>query len=140
MSPGPRLAAKKRKKMENKYHARKSGCLKGHPHRSGLEASVCDHLGLLEKSGELENIRSEFDEGYQTVEILPKMRYRVDFIAKDKKLGTDVYIEAKGFETAEFRRICQAWWSHGPGVLRIYKGRNRKLAITREISPNRRED
>ena len=46
-------------KRANKYGARKSPCKQGHTHDSGREAKRCNDLHLLQRAGQIANLRMQ---------------------------------------------------------------------------------
>ena len=93
---------------------------------SKLEKAVGQHLHLLEKAGELRNIEEQ-----NRVQICcrdpncpSKQRINsvVDFTAWDIKHDRQIWIEAKGFETPEWRLKRRLWLHSGPGPLQVYAG------------------
>ena len=53
---------------------------------------------------------------------LAEIIYKPDFKCCDKRTGEVFYVEAKGFETPEWRIKRRLWMYYGPGRLEIYKG------------------
>lgn len=98
---------------------------------SKLESALYDLLCLMEKAGEITNIKCQ-DHVYLTdarIQMIP------DFRAYDIKLNTVVYYEAKGFETAVWRIKRKLWAYYGPGPLRIYMGSHKRLYLAEELLP-----
>jgi len=106
---------------------------------SKLEKAVGEHLRLLEKAGELRDVREQV-----RVQVCcgdPECRRAMaihlipDFSAFDVKLGKTVYFEAKGFETPEYRIKRRLWMHYGAGPLRVFQGTYKKFSMTEEINP-----
>ncbi len=109
---------------ENKYKAIRTAS--GFP--SQLEEAVYAELLYLQKAGKLRDVSR-----YPSVHLAGNLRWKCDFIAYDLTLNQTVYIEAKGFEDARFNAIKQVWPALGPGLMRIYKGKNGRVFIEKEI-------
>ena len=104
----------------------------GYSFASKLEAELFDLLKLMEKAGEVSNIKVQ-----QTVYLSrARIRYIADFSAWDNKLNEMVYFEAKGFETPEWRLKLNLYKNYGPCKLRIYRG---KRHLIEEITPSYHE-
>lgn len=83
---------------------------------SQLQANTFGLLRILEAAGEIKNIRHEVE-----VRLVPfQITMRVDFVVFDIKLGEDVYVEAKGFPTADWKIKVRVWEWVGPGLYRVY--------------------
>lgn len=107
--------------------------LDGRSFRSKAEAQMYLYLKQLKKLGEVKDLRCE-----QRVQLLPGGRgesvdYYADFVVFDTKLGCDVWIEVKGFETDKWKIKKKLWKHFGPGTLRIYKLGWNKLQLDEEI-------
>lgn len=113
----------------NFQRARQS--LDGYSFASQLEASLYGHLKILQSQGEVRDICVQVHLKLTKAEVL----YICDFKAFDVKLGEDVYWEAKGFETPEWRIKRRLWTVYGPGRLRVFKGTARYLKMVEEIRP-----
>lgn len=103
----------------------------GRSFASALEADLYGYLLMLERQGELCDLRCQ-PHVFLTearVEMIP------DFVAYDVALSEEVYFEAKGFETDVYRIKRRLWMVYGPGRLRVFKGRVGKLKLTEEIIP-----
>lgn len=103
----------------------------GHSFASKLERYLHEYLRLLEKGGEVANIKCQ-DHVYLTearIAMIP------DFRVFDLKLQEPVWYEAKGYETDVYRLKRKLWTVYGPGRLRVYKGSGAKLFMSEEIIP-----
>ncbi len=67
------------------------------------------------------------------IELAEFVTYVADFIATTPD-GKKVVWEAKGAETAAWRRVKKAWKKYGPYELRIVKYRGRGIGITETLS------
>lgn len=94
----------------------------GHSFASKLEAAVYQVLKLRQKAGEIDIIKHQ-DYVYLSQARIP---YIVDFKIFDWKLGDFSWVEAKGFETPEWRIKKRLWSYYGPGPLEIYRGSEKK--------------
>lgn len=94
------------------------------------ESKMYDFLKNLERAGEISNIRTQ-----KTVELLPDIRYRADFVAYDHTLKEDVYFEFKGFETDIWKIKKKIWAYCGPCLLKVYKERRGEMVLHETIIP-----
>lgn len=106
--------------------------LDGRSFASKLEAAIYGHLKILCAAGELADLRC------QPHVFLTKARIEMipDFSVTDLKLGETVFVEAKGFETSDWRIKRRLWTVYGPARLRVYKGSAKYFKIAEEIIPN----
>lgn len=102
----------------NKYKAKPC---EGFPSR--LEKAVHDILKREEELGRITAIKR------QQVVVLrdcehcgTRITWKVDFSYVDKKDFETVFVEAKGVETAEYKRKLKLWKKAPPFKLEIYKG------------------
>lgn len=99
---------------------------------SQLEAGLFDWLKASEQAGEIRDIQQQVHVYLTEARIL----YIPDFSAFDTSLGETVYLEAKGFETPEWRIKRRLWLAgYGPGVLRVFKGSGTRLRMYEELRP-----
>ena len=89
-----------------KYHSKKAKCNQGHIHDSKKEATRCNELMLLEKSGKIKNLRQQV-----RFELIPSMKYEdmpneraCVYIADFVYLKDDIMFveDTKGFKTPEY--------------------------------------
>lgn len=120
------LGEKKKNKYGNKRTDRE-----GRSFASKLEAEVFDYLKLLEGEGEFRDIRCQVHV-YLTD---ARIDYIPDFCVFDVKLGQDVYVEAKGFQTETWLLKKKLWRYYGPGRLRIFMMGDRAIKQVEEIVP-----
>jgi hypothetical protein len=118
-------------KKKNKFRAKPTN---GFP--SKLESAVYDLLVLLERSGEISDIRRQ-----EVVQLSnAKINYKTDFSYVETATGTKVWVEAKGFEQDVWKLKKKLWAAYGPGKLQIYKGSYIRPTLDEEIIPtNERE-
>ena len=114
--------------MYSKYRAKKIE-YGHHSFASQFEAAVYQWLQLREKNKEISELRCQ-----ETI-YLTKARiiYKPDFsfIENSEKR----FVEAKGFETPEWRIKRRLWGSYGPGPLEIYKGSAKSFVLHETIIP-----
>lgn len=106
----------------------------GRSFASGLERDLYAHLRLLEKGGEVSDIKCQ-PHVFLTdarIEMIP------DYSATCLRVNELVYWEAKGFETDVWRIKRKLWTVYGPGRLRVYKGRGGVVNMFEEIIPKGR--
>lgn len=105
-----------------KYRNKKT-VFEGRSYASGLERDVFCLLQLLEKAGEVKDIRQQ-ESVYLTA---ARIQYIVDFSLWDLKLNEKVWVEAKGFSTDVWKIKCRLWQAgYGPGRLHIYRASKSK--------------
>lgn len=105
----------------------------GRSFASALEADLYGYLLLLQRQGEVTDVRCQ-PHVFLTearIEMIP------DFVVLDTRLEEDIYYEAKGFETDIYRLKRKLWTVYGPGRLRVFKGRAGRLKMVEEIRPQR---
>lgn len=105
---------------KNKYSAVKV-FQHGRNWASKLELAVFEMLLLMERGGKLKDIRCQVTVRFHTHDF-GKIQMIPDFSAFDVKLNQEIYIEAKGFPTATWRRKKKAWAIGGPAPLYVYGG------------------
>lgn len=88
---------------------------------SRLELAVYELLLMMERGGRLTNIRCQVTVRFHTFDH-GKINMIPDFQAFDVKLNQEIFIEAKGFPTASWRRKKKAWGVGGPAPLYVYGG------------------
>lgn len=127
----------------NKFKAQRSG---GEPQRqkdgsvkmvggfpSKLEASVYGILQARELAGEITNIKRQqvviLQDGPREV----KIDWKLDF--SYERVSDDVlcYVEAKGFETEDFKLKLKLWRKNPPAPLEIYKGHYSRPMLAESI-------
>lgn len=101
-----------------KYSNKASVCQLGHSHRSGLETSVCAMLQRREREHEIVLEQVE-DHVYLTD---ARILYIPDFRCRNVKTCLSFYVEAKGFETPEWRIKRRLYQHYGRHPLEIWMG------------------
>lgn len=98
---------------------------------SKLESSCYDMLKLMERAGELSDIKCQ-----QAVLLTrANITCKIDFSAVENKTGALVYIESKGAITDRWIIIKRLWKVYGPGKLYIYGGSYQKPRLLEVIEP-----
>lgn len=121
----------------------KYGAVRTNGMGSMLEAAVYQILELRQKAGHIADLKQqvsvelgeEFFVSANTGKIKKRIvRWKVDFSYFDKALRQTVWAEAKGVETAHYRKQKRLWKAGaGPGRLEIYKGSWRRPRLVEVI-------
>lgn len=116
--------------FQHKYRASRISHA-GYSFASRLEASVFDMIKMMELAGEIKFLRSQVHVPLTEAKIV----YIVDFLVEDIKTGQEIYYEAKGFETPEWKIKKRLWKHYGPGPLLIYGGSYKNPRFIDEVIP-----
>lgn len=108
----------------HKYHAQKAQCRQGHIHDSRAEAARCNELHLLERAGEISDLRIQVK-----YELIPPRKYAdmpgergcsyaadFDYVENGRHIVEDV----KGMRTAEYiikRKLFKTLYCQDGGML-----------------------
>jgi hypothetical protein len=103
----------------------------GYTFASKLEASVYKILKMRKLSGEIEVTQNQSNIHLTDAKIL----YIPDFKCLYKKSNETFWVEAKGFETAEWRIKRRLWKAYGPGKLEIWMGSHLKPFLKEILIP-----
>ena len=122
------LALQKQKK--HKYGAKRVRH-PGYSFASQLEASVFEMLKLLERAGEIKDIRTQVSVFLTDARI----EYKADFSYIGVKTGETIYAEAKGYSQPTWELKRRLWQHYGPGLLVVYKGSASRPFIYETIIP-----
>ena len=116
------------------FQGQKYGNTRSDGFSSKLESAVHQILLLLERAGEITDIKQQV-----CVELICGIRWKVDFSYTCVASGEQIWAEAKGLETDRYR-ICKKLWEggFGPGPLEIWKGNWRKPIMVETIIPKER--
>lgn len=95
---------------------------------SALHCSVYETLLLMQRAGEIRDIRSEVK-----INICGRLNWKVDFVVFDIKRDCDVAHEAKGREFPRYQAQIQAWEGTGPMDVCIWKGSWRRPVIVKTV-------
>lgn len=115
----------------SKYGNKKSKDAKGNSFGSQLERAVYNFLFLLERAGEISDLKCQDRVKLTDAEIV----YIPDFSYIDQKKNERIFVEAKGFETPEWKLKLRLWRIYGPGKLEIYKGSVNSFKLHEVIIP-----
>lgn len=119
------------RKPKNKYGARKTLCSLGHPHPSGLEASVCEVLSLRLKAGDIRNLKY-----IATVKLGYGISWKLDFSFEQSPDWHLRYAEAKGAETRDYKLKLRMYREGcGEAPLEIWKGNARRPMLVQTVYP-----
>lgn len=116
----------------NKFNRTKTD-LDGYSFASKLEASVYTILKSRQNTGEIK-IEQVQDHIYLTD---ARILYIADFKCKLLSTKEEFWVEAKGFETPEWRIKLRLWKHYGPGNLEIYKGTHLRPFLDEVITPQK---
>ena len=114
------------KNRRHKMNAIRSVCGQGHNHPSKGESRRCDVLHLMQRAGEISDLRVQ-----PSIQLVPGFLYAADFSYLDG--GRAIVEDWKGLITQRFRDICRMWPHHGDGVLRVTGLSGGRTVVTREI-------
>lgn len=98
---------------------------------SKLETAVFQVIKFRERANEIRFLQQQDRIALTAAEIA----YIPDFKCEDLKTGEIFWIEAKGFETPEWRIKRRLWQHYGPGKLEIWMGDWRKPFLKETIIP-----
>ena len=104
---------------------------------SKLEAAVYDILKLMERAGEIKDLRHHPGTTFLT---RARVQSRPDFSYTNPATGETEYAEAKGFETPEYRIKLRLWRFYGPGKIHIWKGSHSKPFLHETVTPKGDDD
>jgi hypothetical protein len=90
----------------------------GHSFASKLEAAVYFQLKILLMAGEIEILSFQPRVHLTDARIL----YIPDFKCRNLKTNEIYFVEAKGFETTDWKIKKRLWEKYGPGPLHIWHG------------------
>jgi hypothetical protein len=92
----------------SKYGARKTPCNQGHTHDSKREAKRCDELHLLQRAGEIFNLRTQH-QFYFVISGEPvkhpngrRAGFKVDFFYTVTNTLADIAEDSKGFTVRDY--------------------------------------
>ena len=114
----------------HKYKAVKT-MVDGTSFSSKLEANVYTYLKQLERAGEVKILDLQPKIYLSKADIL----FKPDFKIFDKAINKEVYIEAKGVETAVYKIKLRLFKHYASSPLRVYKQSNTLIYMSEEIVP-----
>ncbi len=107
------------------------------PNGSKLEKAVGEILYLRERAGELRDVQEQVKVRIccDNPDCPSNMRIHsiIDFSAFDVKKEKTIYIEAKGFETSDYRIKRRLWLHNGPSDMEVWKGDYRRPKLSEII-------
>lgn len=109
---------------KNKYGAQKTNGM-----ASKLEAAVYDWLLMMEKNGEINDIKQQVPVPLSAAKIM----YKADFSYYDIKLAETIWVEAKGMPGDVWKLKKRLWKWYGPGQLHIYMGSYKNFRLAEVI-------
>lgn len=114
----------------HKYSAKKT-IVGGISFASKLEAAVDKILQLQEMAGEI-----KIEQRQPTIYLTnARIIYKPDTMITNLSTGLVQYVEAKGFETPEWRIKRRLWMYYGPADLIVYMGSHARPFIKEVIVP-----
>jgi hypothetical protein len=105
--------------------------LDGHFFASKLEASVYQFLRLRERAGEIKITHLQSRIHLTDARIL----YIPDFQCLNLKTQSVFYVEAKGFETPDWKIKKRLWFHYGPAPLEIWRGTHSRPFLDEIVTP-----
>ncbi len=104
----------------------------GYSFASKLEASVYGVLKLRVLAREIEIIKHQFKVFLSEAEIV----YIPDFKCRILRTGEVFFVEAKGFETADWKIKKKLWSKYGPAPLHVWSGTCYRPALQEILIPS----
>lgn len=105
-------------------------------HPSMLEKAVCKIMALRERAGEIRNVKRQ-----ASVQLIPGVRWKVDFGFEYVATGEPGWAEAKGRWDRGASMRLRIWKNGaGPGKLEIWEGAHAKPTMTKVVVPKRHHD
>lgn len=126
------LTKKHQVRRAHKYKASIGVSDDGKVRGSKLERAVYAVLMLMERAGEILNIRTQ-----QEIELFPGQTHKIDFVVFDKKRNSDIFVEAKGFKDPTWAEKKKAYKAFSPLPLQIWEGDYKYPTVTEEIPPGK---
>lgn len=84
---------------------------------------------------DLESGRLDHIQRYSSVELIPGIKWKVDFRIRRKGETDYEWVEAKGIETERYRILKKLWGFLGPGKLTVYKAGRRGPVESEVVIP-----
>lgn len=115
-----------------KRHKYKAKPTNGFP--SKLESAVYDYLVRRESLGEIAEIKRQCAVVLKNCDVCgTRVSWKVDFSFIETASGEIVYAEAKGVETADYKRKLKLWKKNPPARLEIYKGSGTRIRLVEKV-------
>lgn len=128
-----KIRKEKAKKKEGRVKAaERSVARDGRSMASKLERDVYEMLKLMQRCGEIRNLKCQVQVHLTLASIL----YKPDF-AYETKSGVTEYVEAKGFETETWRIKRRLWMHYGLGPLHVYTKQRGEIILKETIQVKR---
>ena len=105
----------------------------GHTFASKLEASVYHRLKISLLAGEIKILSLQPRVHLTEAKIL----YVPDFKCLDLRTNEIFFVEAKGFETRDWKIKKRLWTKYGPGPLHIWNGNHARPTLAQILHTNR---
>lgn len=109
----------------SKFGNKKSRCRQGHAHDSKLEARDCNHLGILERAGDI-----HYYEAQPNYNLIVNWKviseHRPDFMVQPGRAGNQFVIDSKGRATPDWSlkaKLFMVTYPHIPYILSMEKHR-----------------
>jgi hypothetical protein len=103
----------------------------GYSFASKLEAAVYQTLKLRARAGEIEILLHQCRILLSDAEVC----YVPDFKCRDQRTQEVFFVEAKGFETPEWKIKKRLWSAYGPAPLHIWRGTHNRPFLEEVLVP-----
>lgn len=104
----------------------------GQAFRSKLEVAVYSCLQLMERAGQIMNIRRE-----QSIQLTPSIKHKLDFVVQDSITGADYGIEAKGMTDPSWSLKRRLYADFGPFKIEVWKRQGGRVGVDEVIPPGK---
>ncbi len=108
----------------------------GHRFASKLEAAVYLHLKNRALHGEIELLKTQVRVKLTEANIV----YIPDFMCRDLKTNEIFFVEAKGFQTPDWKIKKKLWAHYGPAPLEIWHGNYMRPTLSETLRPTSRSE
>ena len=116
--------------LKNKFGAKRTN---GFP--SKLESAVYDMLLKRQMAGEISNIRRQHVVVLQEGSKETKINWKIDFSYTDTRTNETVFVEAKGFRTADYVLKLKMFKKLNFAAIEIWGGSHRYLKLIEKWEP-----
>ena len=121
---------KKPKRSRHKFGAKRQE-VAGRSFGSKLELAVFEILKLRELAGEIKDIQQQVHVKLSAAQIT----YIPDFRCTEVATGKPLYVEAKGFQTPEWRIKRRLWIAYADAPLEIWMGSHNRPTLKEILIP-----
>lgn len=121
------------RRLKNSKLRNKRVCIDGVSFASKLEAAVYLELKLSVRCGVLEILEHQPRVHLTDARIL----YIPDFKCLDLRSNEIFFVEAKGFETTDWKLKKRLWLHYGPAILQIWKGSFKRPSLSHIVEPQK---